>query len=225
MNMKRRLPQYIIGVILMAVGVVLAKKAEVGISPITSLPAALSDLARMANPDTIFTLGNLTIVFHILCLAAQIIITRRIDIKTALILVLAFCFGYVIDFFMMLMSFELTNIWLRCLSCAAGIVCNGVGVATIVGADLMLPAPDALMHAISAKIGKPHSKVKIAGDVTWVTLTVIVELIFRGRLLSVNFGTIASAIFTGKTIGFVNKHFPQIKMPPTDFKKTAEKSE
>lgn len=207
--MKRRLPQYILGIVIMALGVVFAKKAEIGISPITSLPAALSDL-------TPFTLGNLTIFFHVVCIIAQIIITRKFDLKTALILPLAIAFGYVIDLIMLLMRFELQAFWLRCIFCLIGIVFNGVGVATIVGADLMLPAPDALMRAISAKINVPHSRVKVIGDCIWVISTIIVELIFRGKLVSVSIGTVASALLTGRVIGFVNKHFPGIRMEPTD---------
>lgn len=84
MNLKRRLPQYLVGLLLMALGIVLVKKAEIGISPVSAIPAALSNL-------TPFTLGNTTIAFHVLCVLVQILLMRQVTLKTLLILPLAVC--------------------------------------------------------------------------------------------------------------------------------------
>ncbi|MCQ2406089.1 MAG: DUF6198 family protein [Oscillospiraceae bacterium] len=213
MKLKRRIPQYFLGLILMCVGIVFAKRAALGISPITSLPAAVADL-------TPFSLGNTTIAFHLICFVVQFFITRKLDLKTILIIPLAFVFGYIIDFFMWLLQFNPQGYLMRVIVCCIGVLFNGTGVAIIAGADLMLPAPDAMFRALAGKLGKPHGKIKLMCDITCVALTIIIELIFWSfKLKNVGVGTLISAFGSGLVIGFVNRLCPWLKMPPLEFKK------
>ena len=208
MNLKRRLPQYIAGLILMAVGVVLIKRAALGISPLSAIPDAVANI-------TPFTLGNMTIAFHALCVLMQIIVEKRVTLKTVLTLPLAVAFGYVIDLFMLLIALPSDSLWLRAAACFGGIVVTGLGIVMIVGADLMLPAPDAFLRAVSATYSQPLSRVKTVGDVVWVVLTIAIDLIFSGRIISVGIGTVFSALLTGKFVGWWNSLLPGLKMEPT----------
>lgn len=192
----------------MAVGVVLIKRAALGISPLSAIPDAVANI-------TPFTLGNMTIAFHALCVLMQIVVEKRVTLKTVLTLPLAIAFGYVIDFFMLLIVLPTDSLVIRSLACLAGVVVTGLGIVLIVGADLMLPAPDAFLRAVSATYSKPLSRVKICGDVVWVVLTVAIDLIFSGRIISVGVGTVVSALLTGKFVGWFNKLFPGLKMAPT----------
>lgn len=208
MNLKRRLPQYFLGLLAMALGVVLIKRAEIGISPLSAIPAAVSNI-------TPFTLGNTTIAFHVCCVLLQVLVVRKVDVKTVLILPLAVVFGYIIDLFMFLLPLSGMALWLRVLVCFAGIVFTGLGIVVIVGADLMLPAPDAFLRAVSARFRVPLSKVKIAGDALWVVITLVIELVSSGRIVSIGVGTVLSVLLTGKFVGVFNRLFPGLTMAPT----------
>ncbi len=208
MNMKRRLPQYFVGLLVMALGVVLIKRAEIGISPLSAIPAAVSNISP-------FTLGNTTIAFHICCVIFQIIAVRKIDLKTLLILPLAVVFGYIIDLLMFLLPMQGMGIVLRFVVSFAGIVATGLGIVIIVGADLMLPAPDAFLRAVSGKYNIPLSKVKMAGDALWVIITLAIELIASGRIVSIGVGTVLSVLLTGKFVGLWGKWLPWLKMEET----------
>lgn len=212
MNMKRRLPQYFVGLLVMALGVVLIKRAEIGISPLSAIPAAVSNI-------TPFTLGNTTIAFHICCVLLQILVVRKIDLKTVLILPLAAVFGYIIDLLMFLLPMEGMGLWLKLLVSFGGIVLTGLGIVIIVGADLMLPAPDAFLRAVSGKYGISLSKVKIAGDALWVIITLAIELIASGRVVSIGVGTVLSVLLTGKFVGVFGKLLPWLKMEPASARK------
>ncbi len=207
MNLKRRIPQYILGLVLMAFGLVFIKRLMMGISPISSVPDAIS----MVTP---FTLGNVTIAFHVLCVIGQIIVNKKPTLRIILTLPLAIGFGYLIDFFVWIMDYTVDPIWLRLVLLVPGIFVSALGVVLIVGADLMLPAPDAFMRTISAVYKIPLSKVKTCGDIIWVATSVIIDLSCTGTLHSVGLGTVCSALFVGKCIGFYNKRFPGLNMPP-----------
>jgi len=211
MNLKRRIPQYILGLILMAVGLVFIKRLNMGISPISSVPDAISSV-------TPFTLGNVTIAFHVLCVIGQIVVNRRPTVRIILTLPLAIAFGYLIDLCMLIIDFSVASFFLRVLLLVPGIAVSALGVVLIVGADLMLPAPDAFMRTISAVYKLPLSRVKTCGDIIWVATSVIIDLSCTGTLHSVGLGTVCTAIFVGRCIGIYNKHFPGLNMEPLTMK-------
>ena len=191
--------KYILGLMTMAFGVVLMKKAALGITPITSLPLALNEVLP------VLSLGNLTILFHILCIIAIIVITRKVEMKTLLMFPVGIGFGYFIDLLLWLWQFETGNLGLRLVLLVLGIPVSGLGVALINDADLMLPSPDGLIRTISSVYQKPYAIVKSIGDCTWVLCAVIIELSVLHRLQAVHVGTIASALLVGQTIKVWNK--------------------
>jgi len=194
-----RYVKYILGLATMALGVVLMKKATLGITPITSLPLALNEVLP------VLSLGNWTILFHILCIVAIIVITKKVAVKTLLMFPVGICFGYFIDFLLWLWQFKTDVLWLRIILLVVGIPVSGLGVALINDADLMLPSPDGLIRTISSVYHKRYPIVKIIGDCTWVTCAVIIELSVLHRLQAVNVGTIASALLVGRTIKIWNQ--------------------
>ena len=206
MKWRRQLIQYVIGLFVMALGIVLIKKADTGVSPVSVIPAAL------ANIFPSLTFGNTTIFFQLFCLALIILVQRKIDLKTVLIFPLAIVFGYIIDLYMFLLAFDTLPIWLCYVLCLAGIAFTALGIVIIVGADLMLPSPDALNRTVSTVYHRPLSQVKMAGDALWVVIAVVIELIFCGKLLSVWIGTVLSVLLTGKMVGLFGKWLPWLDL-------------
>lgn len=198
----------------MALGIVLIKKANAGVSPVSVIPSALANLFPS------LTFGNTTILFQLFCFVLILLVQRRVDWKTLLIVPLSVVFGYIIDLYMFLLPLDGLSLWLRYVVCLLGIVATALGIVTIVGADLMLPAPDALMRSVSATYKKPLSKVKFAGDALWTVLAIAIELVFCGRVLSVWIGTVLSVLLTGKLVGVFSK-----KLAWLNLKQNCAKSE
>lgn len=194
-----RIVKYILGLMTMAVGVVLMKKAALGITPITSLPLALNEVLPALS------LGSWTFLFHILCILAIIVITKKAEVKTLLMLPVGIGFGYFIDLLLWIFQMETGLIWARALLLALGIPVSGLGVALINDAGLMLPSPDGLIRTISVHYKKPYPRVKIIGDCVWVAAAAAIELTVLGRLCAVNVGTVISALLVGKTIQMWNR--------------------
>lgn len=205
MKRTRQLFQYAIGLFVMALGIVLIKQAGTGVSPVSVIPSALSNILPL-------TFGNTTILFQLFCFVLIILVQRRIDLKTLLIVPLSIIFGYIIDLYMMLFSLGGLSLWLRYGFCLLGIAATALGIVIIVGANLMLPAPDALMRTISTVYQKKLSSVKLAGDAFWTVLAIVIELVFCKQVLSVWIGTILSVLLTGKLVGVFGKLFPALNI-------------
>ena len=203
----RRVVQYAAGLVVMAMGVVLMKRVDLGISPITAVPAAISAI-------TPFSLGNMTIFLHALCVVGQILIVRRVTLKSILTMLVGVPFGYIIDGLMLLFDPGTLGIAMRILLLVVGLDLSGLGVQLVVGSDLMLPAPDELSHTISQVYQKKLSNVKIISDAIYVAVAVAVDLIFSRRVFTVGIGTVLSVLLVGRFVGWFAALFPKLTMPP-----------
>ena len=89
---------FTIGLFVSSLGVAIVTKADLGTSPISSIPYVLS----LRYP---LTLGEFTIIFSIVLIILQLIILRK-DFKPEYILQVpvSVAFGYFIDFSMFLMK-------------------------------------------------------------------------------------------------------------------------
>lgn len=207
----RRILQYAAGLLSMAIGLVLLKRTVWGVSPITAVPDAVASITPL-------TLGNATILLHLLCVLAQIVVQKRVTVKSVLCMCVGVPFGYLVDLLMFLWDPTL-GVFGKLVALVLGIAIQGLGVALISGCDLMLPAPDELNNVISRVSGKPLSRVKMLADALYV-LTALVINLFTWLLapeklsLSIGISSVASVFLTGRFVGLSFRLLPKINMPP-----------
>ena len=202
--MLKRILQYIIGLLLMALAVVLTKRSSLGLAPFSAAPSAL-------NTITDISLGTTTTILHFVCVCVILLTQKKITIKAVLTFFVAFPFGKIIDLIMYFIP-AIDGFGFRLIITLVGICCTGVGVALINGADLMLPAPDAMLRVISIVYNKKYPTVKIIGDSCWIIFSISIELIFAHKLVSIGLGTVLAAFLVGRIIKLLNSAFPQITL-------------
>ena len=206
-KMTRRILQYVAGLVCMAIGLVLVKRTYWGVSPITAVPDAVANITPLS-------LGNATILLHVLCVILQIIVQRKVTLKSLLCLGVGVPFGYLVDLFMLLYNPAAPSLAAKCVMLVLGVIIQGFGVALISGCDMMLPAPDEFNNVVSRVYNKKLSNVKMIADATYVVVAVAINLLAEGTLASVGIGTIVSVFFTGRFVGISFKVLPGIRMTP-----------
>lgn len=206
-QLTRRILQYIAGLVCMAIGLVLVKRTYWGVSPITAVPDAVANITPL-------TLGNATILLHVLCVVLQIIVQRRVTLKSILCLGVGVPFGYLVDLFMLVYDPAAPSLAAKCIMLVLGIAVQGFGVALISGCDMMLPAPDEFNNVVSRVYNKKLSNVKMCADATYVVVALVINLISVQGLASVGVGTVAAVLFTGKCVGLTYKLLPGVRMTP-----------
>ena len=140
--LTKRIFQYICGLILMALGVVLTRQSNLGTAPFSTAPVALSRVSGMS-------LGVTTIIFQLICTVVIFIVIRKITLKSALTIAIAFGFGFFIDLLMRFIGPFEGTFWMRLVINVFGAACGSLGIVFINGADLVLPSPDAMLRTIS----------------------------------------------------------------------------
>lgn len=180
------------GLAVMALGVALSIKAELGTSPISSVPYVSGLISGLS-------VGTTTIIVNSLFVLAQILMLRsQYDWYQLLQIPVAIVFGLMIDMFSLLMGdIVLSSYIQQWLFCAAGIIFVALGVSMEVTAELITTAGEGLVLAICQVTSFKLGNVKVAVDVTLVILAAAASLLVLGELAGVREGTAAAAVLVG----------------------------
>lgn len=185
---------FLFGLFISGVGVAITKKGELGVSPVSSVANILS----IYIPK--LTLGNWLIVWNCVLILGQIVILGKNFKWFQLLQVpLSFLFGYFTDFGTWMMSFINSEAYIFRLSCViVGTVVLALGISITVSVNVIMNSGEAFVKAVSDRFGKDFGSVKIVFDISCVSLSIIMSLIFfSGKLYGTREGTIIAAIFTG----------------------------
>lgn len=212
MTKKELIKRYIlliIGLFLSALGVAFTKHAELGVSPISSVPNVLS------YKFTFFTMGSWLIVWNCILLGGQILILRRrFQLIQLLQIPLSFLFGYFTDICLWCVSPIPTDRYpLRLLMVFIGIVILGLGISLAVIANVIMNSGEAFVKAVADTIHKEFGNVKIALDICYVVSAVILSLVFFDfTIVGAREGTVLSAVFTGFVVKFFTKRLKKLDL-------------
>lgn len=188
------------GLFVMALGVALSVKANLGVSPISCIPYVFS--LKFA-----FTLGTLTIFFNIFLMFLQLVVLRRTYRLIQLLqLPVVFAFGLFIDIALHLTAgLNVSNYILQAFWCLTSCVVIGFGVFLEVKANFTYLPGEGLAMAIADTFKKEFGKAKIGVDSSMVVVGLLCSFIFLHQLLGIREGTVIAAILVGFIAKFFNK--------------------
>jgi uncharacterized membrane protein YczE len=152
----------VIGIFIMAIGVALSIKANLGTSPISCVPYVYS----LGFPMTV---GLLSIIVNVLMILLQIVLLKKeYQLIQLLQLPVALVFGFFIDFAMFLLSgLQPSNYIYQWILCLLSCVIIAFGVFLEVKANVTYLAGEGLSIAISKAFNKEFGKAKIGVDTSW----------------------------------------------------------
>lgn len=192
MEKLKRYIVFLIGLFINSLGVSLITKADLGTSPISSIPYVLS----LNFP---FTLGQFTIAFSLLLILIQLVILRRnFKAEHLLQIPISILFGYFIDLTMVMLFFVDPQTYLSSvIHLLIGCVILGFGVYTEVLADVAMLPGESFVRAVSSTWKTEFGSTKVAFDVSLTVIAAVLSLIFSHRLDGVREGTIIAALLVG----------------------------
>ena len=192
MEKLKRYIVFLIGLFINSLGVSLITKADLGTSPISSIPYVLS----LNFP---LTLGQFTIAFSLLLILIQLVILRRnFKAEHLLQIPISILFGYFIDLTMVILFFVDPQTYLSSvIHLLIGCVILGFGVYTEVLADMAMLPGESFVRAVSSTWKTEFGSTKVAFDVSLTVIAAVLSLIFSHRLDGVREGTIIAALLVG----------------------------
>ena len=179
-----------------------------GISPISSIPLVLSYVTPL-------TFGMLTSLFHFVNTALQMILSKNMwNVKIWLQIPLAFVFGWVIDWLNGMIRLENMGLVMQIAALFGSVFFTALGMVCMLDMNLIQNPPDGTVRHLSLLLRKDLGTVKIGYDLVCVISSVLLSIVFLGRVEGFGIATVISALFVGKTIGWIRqvsayfRHFP-----------------
>ena len=188
-----------LGLILVAFGVALSLKSNLGTAPVSCPPAVLN-LQWGA-----ISFGTFTWMMHLVFIAAQMAMKRKIlDSHYLLQLLAAFVFGYLCDACIWLIrDVEITSYLMKMVFCLLTVLVTAIGIRLEVIGNAWMLAGEKVVVVFSDVTGIKFSNAKIGEDVLLVLISAAFAWICfgtpfgNGEHVVIREGTLILALFTG----------------------------
>lgn len=194
-----RLGIYCLGLLILAFGIALAVNSNLGVSPVSSLPYVVSQIAGIS-------LGTCTILVYIGYILLQMLISRKFQPALLLQLVFSTIFGWFVDGAKWVLGdFCLPGYFGQLVMLAASILLIGFSLVLYIDVQLAPMPAEGLVGCLSEKLGKPFSSMKTLVDCSSVLLGAVLSLLFLHKLTGIREGTVLTALLVGKMMGLLRK--------------------
>ena len=193
----------LIGLFIMAFGISLSVKSNLGTMCISSIPYVLS----LISPS--ITVGQFTIMFNIFLVLLQILILRRnFKINQLLQIILVIPFGYFIDLTLSwIINISVNTYFAEWIFCLFGIFILSLGILIEIKSKVLYMPGEGIVLAISEVTNINFAKLKPICDIIMVLIAVLLSFTFLGELYGVREGTVVAAIFVGILINIYDYTF------------------
>lgn len=197
-KLASRFGLYLLGMVLLALGLTLNTKTGLGASAIVSIPFTLSE-------GTGLDFGGLTLVEYCVLVAAQFVVKGKNRTWMDLLqLVVSLVFTRFLNIFKAAIPYESGFLPADIALLVVAIILTGVGAAMTVDMQLVPNPGDGIVHSLAQRFGKELGLCKNLFDVGCVATSLVLGLAFGDPLLGIGLGTILSMVGVGRSIAVFN---------------------
>ncbi|WP_270474268.1 YczE/YyaS/YitT family protein [Holdemanella porci] len=203
-NKIKRIIVYIVGLFILALGLTLNTKANLGVSPIISVPYSISQITGL-------NFGDLTFIEYTLFVFIEVLIHLSEKNKARIIsdllqLPLSLIFTRLLNVFSAYIPTS-DQFGIQLLILAMAIICTGVGAAMSLSMQFVPNPGDGIVQALAGKFNKSVGLTKNMFDCVSVCITLCISLIFAHTILAIGIGTVIAVLGVGRVIALFHHVF------------------
>ncbi len=196
----KRIAMFVIGLFVMTFGIALSTKADIGTTPISSIPFVLSLTTGVELYLTTFALNIGLIVLQYLVLRKDFSYVSLLQLPVSIV------FSFFTKITVDLVSGWSPQSYVECwIYAVLSVVILGAGVALVVNSRTTMVPGEGAVLALSIKTKVPFSRMKIIFDVTNISIAAVISLISFGGLQGVREGTIFAALTVGIVVRYTTR--------------------
>ncbi len=198
-----RLFYYVLGLCILALGLVLNSKTNLGVSAIVSIAFSSSILFGQS-------FANMTLLMYIVFIGIQIGIhiyqgrKKATLMEDGLQIVVSLCFTRFMDLISIALGPLDGSLAFRLLILGLAIVCTGVGAALSLNMKLIPNPGDGIVGTLAEFFSVPVGRMKNYFDCSCVLFTIVLCYVVSGQLYGIGLGTIVAMIGVGRMISLFN---------------------
>lgn len=190
----------LVAVIINSFGVVLMLYSGSGISAISSVPFAFSEVLPHLS------LGTWTYIFQGLLVLILMLLQKRFVPQYLFSFVVGFVFGKLLDANELWINILPSTLWLRILYFVISYLLISFGIALSNRCCLPIIPTDLFPRELSKITGISYSKIKISFDVICLAVTAAMTGIFLHHIDGLGIGTVLAAFTMGKVVGLMGDY-------------------
>lgn len=205
MDKKRlRILVYVVGMFILALGLTLNTKANLGVSPIISVPYSISQITGL-------NFGDLTFVVYAIFVVVQIIIHIRLKnhkriASDILQLPLSLIFTRLLNIFIVYIPTS-QNLEIRFIILTFAIICTGIGAAMSLSMQIVPNPGDGIVQALAERFDKSVGITKNLFDCINLSITLCISLFIAHQIVGVGIGTVIAVVGVGRVIALFHHIF------------------
>ena len=187
----------LLAVVINSFGVVLMLRSGSGISAISSVPYAFSELFPRVS------MGTWTYIFQGLLVLSLMVLRKRFVPEYLFSFVVGFFFGKMLDLHQLWTDQLPVNLPLRVLYFALSyfLICFGIALSN--RCRMPIIPTDLFPRELASITGWPYARIKVSFDLICLGTTAVMTLVFLGRLDGLGIGTVLAAATMGKAIAWI----------------------
>ncbi|RDV00978.1 YczE/YyaS/YitT family protein [Trinickia dinghuensis] len=212
-SLTRRWITYIIGIDILTLGISLAIRAGIGISPQSSLTRTMTLVYRPLSQGTYNFMLELFMLF-----LTFLILRKDFKLKQLASLIPAFVLASCLDLNLMLTRpIVVDEYWhkLSLLACADALL--AFGLFLMIRANLVLMPIDMFVNTLFNRTGWKWGNIKTAFDCTLLVVSATIGCLFLGKPEFIREGTFMNAILVGQYIKLYFYLFERLKVVTTRY--------
>ena len=206
----KRLLIYILGLFLMAAGVVFSARSSLGVSPVSSLGNVLYQIGQSAGAPAFVNLGNCTTAVFCVYLLAELLLLGK-NFKPAMLLQIAvsLLFGQLVNLATAVLSFLPVpgSYPMQMLYLLISVPLVAAGVMLYLTPNLFPMPGEGLSIAIADRTHISVGTAKTIFDCSVLLISVILSLLYFRKLVGVREGTVICALLVGFVFKLLQKPF------------------
>ena len=200
---------YITGMLILALGITLNTRTNLGVSPLISVAFCVSKLTNTAIGNMTFLWYGVFVMVEIVC---HIKMKRYRAIPADLLQIpLSAVFTRFMNLFTVWIPDMTGSIAGRLIALAVAIILTGMGIVLTLNVRLIPNPGDGIVQALADLFHAKISTVKNILDMVCAVSTLVLGLVFAGKIIGIGIGTVLAVIFVGRVVA-VGNHFLRDKI-------------
>lgn len=204
-NILRRTAVFGVGLFVVAFGIAVITRSDLGTSPISAPPFVYSLTGELTFGEATFVMLVAFVVFQVLLLRRRFSPLQFLQLPAGLV------FSAFIDVTMwMTAAFEPEIYVLQLVQLLAGILILGLGVAIQVTPRLTYLPGEGIVVALVIATGRPFNYTKVTVDSLLVVVAIGMSFALWGELRGLREGTVIAAVLVGFVVGWIMPYVKRI---------------
>ncbi|MBR3693321.1 MAG: hypothetical protein IKL88_02225 [Erysipelotrichales bacterium] len=185
MNIVKRIGLFLVGTMILALGINLANIARLGIAVYDAFVLNLAEVSGMS-------FGTMSITMGVVLVIVQFLISSKWQMKYLVQLAIALLFSSILDFFMytVFAGIYVDSFVLQVVFFILANITICLGIAMVLSARLQSFPLETTMNLIHQKYHFPISNIKYSFDGLWLVLAIVIGLLDSLADLHIGLGTL-----------------------------------